>query len=119
MNSKLSDLKFNYKIWLETKDGDNILGDGKWELLKAIQETGSLKLAIEKLGLTYRKTWDNIKKIEAKLGFQIINPTRGGSDGGSTELTPEGEKIIEIFDKFHSTHDKLFKKTCEKILKLK
>ena len=119
MDKRIKNLKFNYKIWLETTDGKNILGDGKWELLKAIQETGSLKSAIEKLGLTYRKTWDNIKKIESKLGFPLINPTRGGSDGGSTELTPEGEKIIEIFNQFHSEHDKLFKETCSKILNLK
>lgn len=109
-------LKFNYKIWLETEDGENILGDGKYKLLKAIEETGSLKAAIEKLGLTYRKTWDNLKRIEQKLGFPLINPTRGGLEGGCTTLTQEGKHIIAIFEKFHSEHDKLFHESANNII---
>lgn len=113
---KLDKLKFNYKVWLETEDGENILGDGKWVLLKAIDETGSLKSAMEKLGLTYRKTWDNLKKIENKLGFNLIKPIRGGCEGGYTTLTEEGKMIISIFDEFHKEYDELIYKTAKKIL---
>jgi molybdate transport repressor ModE-like protein len=107
MESKQYDFLPKYKIWLETSDGKGILGDGKWILLKTIEETGSLKDAIEKLGLSYRKTWNNLQQIEKRFGCPILETTRGGTDGGgNTYLTEEGKKIVRAFDKFHSTFDK-------------
>jgi molybdate transport system regulatory protein len=87
MNSRYENIRLNYKIWLETKDELGILGDGKWQLLKAISETGSLKLAMEKLNLSYRKTWNNLQQIEERLGFPILNTQRGGTDGGGKNLS--------------------------------
>ncbi len=110
-------IKVNYKIWLETEDGLGILGDGKWQLLKAINETGSLKLAMEKLNLSYRKTWNNIKKMETLLGFSVIETVRGGVDGGSACLSEKGKKIVETFDKFHSNFDVIFQDACNNFSK--
>ena len=103
--SKFSHIHFNYKIWLETDNKDGVLGDGKWQLLKAIHETGSLKGAIEKLGLSYRKTWNNLQQIEERLGFPILESSRGGSEKGNTSLTEEGKRIVEAFDKLHAEVD--------------
>ena len=102
MSKQLNNLRLNYKIWLESSDHKGILGDKKCELLKAIDETGSLSDAMKKLNLTYRKTWDNLRKIEKELGFPLIKPTRGGADGGSTVLTDDGKIIIRAFDRFHA-----------------
>lgn len=100
-------IQLNYKFWFETTDNKGILGDGKWKLLKLIEQTGSLKLAIEQSGLTYRKTWNNLRKIEKLLGFPILETSRGGAEGGSTYLTEEGKRIIRIFDEFHAEVDTL------------
>ncbi len=112
-------LKLNYKLWIETDSHISILGEGKWRLLKAIKETGSLKAAVESLGLTYRQTWDNLKKIEVKLGFPIIEKTRGGAEGGQTTLSPQGEKIVEFFDKvyheFESPVQKIFNELLDEL----
>ena len=115
MNDKVKNIRFNYKLWIETQDGKNILGDGKWQLLKAIDETGSLKRSMEQNGWTYRKTWDHLKKIEGNLGFPIIQTTRGGIEGGCTTLTDEGKRIVAIFDKFHKEYDKLFRDMSDSI----
>ncbi len=114
MESKYSSINLNYKIWLETADEQGILGDGKWILLKAIDETGSLKAAMEKLKLTYRKTWNNLQQIEERLGFPILETTRGGADGGNTCLTEEGRKIVRAFDNFHNEFDVLIKQAFDK-----
>jgi molybdate transport system regulatory protein len=116
MSSRLDNLRLNYKIWLETSDQNGILGDKKCELLRAIDETGSLNDAMKKLNLTYRKTWDNLRKIERELGFPLIKPTRGGADGGSTILTTEGKILIQAFDKFHSEYDLVIQQGFERIL---
>jgi molybdate transport repressor ModE-like protein len=116
MESKYSHFRLNYKIWLETEDQQGILGDGKWVLLKAIDETGSLKAAMEKLNLTYRKTWNNLQQIEERLGFPILETTRGGADGGNTCLTEEGKRIVAAFDSFHNEFDVLIKEAFNKFM---
>ena len=99
-----------YKIWLETKDGEGVLGDGKWLLLKAIEQHGSLMAATESLGISYRNTWNRLKKIEKQLGYSLIEKKRGGKDGGNTSLTEKGIKLVKSFDKFHATFDILVNK---------
>lgn len=103
----MNDFQIKYKIWLETKENDGILGDGKWKFLKTISETGSLKAAMKKDGLTYRKTWDNLNKIEKMFGFPIIERQRGGKAGGKTVLTQQGQVIVAAFDKFHEKYDQI------------
>ncbi len=98
-------LRLNYKFWIETTGNVNILGEGKWKLLKAIRDTGSLKAATEEMGYAYRQTWENLKIIESKLGFALIEKSRGGSKGGETVLTDKGEKIVEFFDKLYGEMD--------------
>ena len=116
MSTKMDNLQLNYKIWLETSGHVGVLGDKKCELLRAIDETGSLNDAMKKLGLTYRKTWDNLRRIENELGFPLIKPTRGGADGGGTVLTLEGKIIIAAFAKFHQEYDSIIQNGFEAIL---
>ena len=104
-------LRLNYKFWIETESGSPILGEGKWKLLKAIEETGSLKDAAEKMGFAYRQTWENLKNIEERLGFRIIEKSRGGEKGGQTVLTEKGRQIVAFFDRlYQETEPELQKK---------
>jgi molybdate transport system regulatory protein len=107
--------KLNFKFWIETQDSKGILGEGKWMLLKAIKETGSLTAANEKLGLSYRQTWDNLKKIEKMLGFKIVEKHRGGAHGGNTILTPKGEQLVDFFDRLY---DKVNRSIDDTILEM-
>jgi len=106
---KYSNVNPEYKIWLSTQEGKGILGDGKWKILKTIQKCGSLVQACEELGITYRRTWNDLKKIEKQLGIKLMETSRGGADGGSTHLTEEGLHLIKVFDHFHQRVDKLMK----------
>lgn len=96
--SKYSNIRVNYKIWISAEDGTNILGDDKFMLLATINESGSLRTAAEKLNISYRKAWGDLKKCEELLGFALIEKHRGGSDGGGTILTTEGERFIETYE---------------------
>lgn len=98
---KTSEVSLNYKIWLSTLNGQGIMGDGKWKILKAIEKYGSLKAATEALGITYRRTWGDLKKIEEMLGFAVLEKTRGGKTGGHTQLTEKGRLLVEAFDQLH------------------
>ena len=115
-NNPGNEIRFHYKIWLSDKKNQGILGDGKWQILKLIEEKGSLKAACDEMGYTYRRTWGDLKKIENFFGFLLLEKHRGGSDGGRTLLTPEGKKLVNAFDHFHSSIDSVIQLGFEKFL---
>lgn len=108
---KFKDLSLNYKIWLSSQNGADVLGGGKWLLLKAIDEEGSLMAAAEKLGISYRKAWGGIKKAEENLGFLLVEKYRGGKAGGKSELTADGKRLIAAYEKFIND----FRKSADKV----
>jgi molybdate transport system regulatory protein len=109
-------IRLNYKIWLSDNSGNGILGDGKWRVLKLIDEKGSLKAACEQMGYTYRRTWGNLQKTEQMLGFPLLEKHRGGSEKGSTRLTPEGKKLVAAFDAFHNSTDASIEKGFKELM---
>ena len=95
--SKYYDIFLKFKVWLENTNRESILGDGKFELIDCIDQLGSLKAAADKIGISYRKAWGNVKDAEEKLGFTLVEKHRSGQHGGSSVLTPEGKKLIEAY----------------------
>jgi 8-oxo-dGTP diphosphatase len=93
---------FKSKNWLE-KDGKVIIGEGRATLLKHILEFESLTEAAEKMGMSYRHAWGIVQEINEVLGKEIIHSERGGVEGGRTQLTDEGKKLLEDFDKMNGT----------------
>ncbi|MFH0866042.1 MAG: LysR family transcriptional regulator [Bacteroidota bacterium] len=117
MKHKLPELKAHYKLWLSLKNGEGILGDGKWRLLKAIEEFGSISKAATQLGISYRKAWGDLKKVEEMLTFPVIDKHRGGFAGGSSVLTEQGIHLIKAYAKFHNDFDSSFRKSFDKFIK--
>lgn len=105
LSSRIGDIRLNYKIWISDANDKGILGDGKWQILKKIQEKGSLKAACDDLGYTYRRTWGDLRTIERFFGFPLLEKHRGGTEGGSTSLTQEGQRLVDAFNKFHASVD--------------
>jgi molybdate transport system regulatory protein len=116
MKQKLPELKANYKLWLSLKNGDGILGDGKWRLLKAVEEFGSISKAAIHLGISYRKAWGDLKKAEELLGISVIEKHRGGQLGGSSVITPQGINLIKAYTRFHNDFENAFQRSFEKFL---
>lgn len=115
--TKLSDIHLHYKIWMSDHLETGIMGDGKWQMLKLIEEKGSLKAACDELGYTYRRTWGNIQKIEKFFGFPLLEKYRGGADGGRMTLTSEGRQLVKAFDEFHATVDQTINEGFEKFIR--
>lgn len=86
------------KIWLETNQG-YVFGPGVYNLLKEINEKGTLKEASNSLGMSYRYAWGLIKKAEETLGAPLIEASKGGRlGGGSSKITELGEHFISDFE---------------------
>ena len=94
------DLKPKFKLWLSTDDSEGVFGDGKCRLLEAVGACGSLRLASERLGISYRKAWGDLKKSENILGIRLVEKKRGGRSGGGTMLTEAGVRWIAAYGTF-------------------
>ena len=95
-------LRPQLKLWLSSEKSDSSFGDGKWLLLETIEKTESLKSTCEKLGISYRKAWGNLKNAEECLDFTLVNKSRGGKTHGHSNLTAQGRAWMEAYSKFHS-----------------
>lgn len=99
-------LRARLKLWLSSEDAEGAFGDGKWRLLKAIDNEGSLNAASKSLQISYRKAWGDLKKAQDTLGVQLVEKQRGGVLGGKTTLTGQGEKWVKAYTKFRSDIEK-------------
>lgn len=87
------------KLWLEV-DGQVALSDWRVRLLEAIEETGSLKRAAERLDVPYRTAWYKLKEVESRMGVRVLETASGGAAGGGSRLTPEGRDLVCRFRAF-------------------
>jgi len=104
--SKYYDVFLKYKVWLVTSSEEEIIDDSDFMLLKRIDESGSLRAAAEKQGVSYRNAWGTMKRAEEILQFKLIDKQRGGKRGGETRLTEDGEKLIQCYDELQQEFDR-------------
>lgn len=96
-------------VRLKTKE---VFFDGECcELLKNIKEHRSLQKACLATGISYSKGSRIIKDMEWQLGFPVVEKWTGGSAGGGSTVTGDGERLIENYEKF----TKEVKKEAEKL----
>jgi molybdate transport system regulatory protein len=85
------------RIWVD-KDGQEIIGPGIYNILKTLEETGSIASATRKLGYSYKFIWTYIKKLEDVLGVPLVESRRGGKERGVTELTEVGKLLLSYYE---------------------
>ncbi len=84
------------KIRLRQGDG-YAMGPGKADLLEAIQETKSIAAAGRKLGLSYSKSRHLLDELNRDFESPLVIATKGGSSGGGSQLTEQGQQILVQF----------------------
>lgn len=100
MNKESSLVRPGIRLYLSDGWSEGMFGDGKWRLLKSVEEEGSIRKAAEKLGRGYRKAWGDIKRTENALGRKLVRKTRGGPTGGATELTEFGRELLAGWQRY-------------------
>lgn len=93
-------MEIKFKIWLE-KDGHALFGEGRDQLLKAIDECHGLYGAAKKLKMSYRAAWGKIKLTEERIGKKIVET---GEDK-KLHLTKDAKKILDEFEKLEKDVD--------------
>lgn len=90
------------KLYLNSEVAEGVFGGGKWMLLNAIHQHGSIRQAAKTLGRSYRKAWGDIKQAEDGLGKKLIVTNRGGASGGESSLTEFGKELLTKWNVYHA-----------------
>ncbi len=83
------------RVWLESGQGFTF-GPGQAELLKNIKNFGSLSKAAEHMGMSYRRAWGRLKKLEGSIDTPLVDKSAGNKAGFA--LTPYAEELIRSYE---------------------
>jgi molybdate transport system regulatory protein len=82
-------------------------GDGRADLLDLVDELGSLKKAVARIGMSYRNAWGYLRELEDAAGFKLVERTPGGGPDGGTQLTPNGRAFLARYRRFRQELDEV------------
>jgi molybdate transport system regulatory protein len=82
------------------------LGPGKAALLEAISRTGSISAAAREMGMSYRRAWSLVDRMNAKFIGPLVEKTAGGRGGGGAQLSALGSDVLQ---RYHAIENKAAK----------
>lgn len=85
------------RFWVK-ESGKNFLGIGRVDLLRGIEQTGSISQSAKAMRMSYKSAWDSIDATNNLSDAPLVERFIGGRGGSGTTLTKEGKKAIEAFD---------------------
>jgi molybdate transport system regulatory protein len=102
------------------QSGKPPFGPGKAELLEFIAATGSIRTAAREMGMSYPRAWGLVREMNALFTAPLVTRTRGGGTGGGAELTPLGEKVLQLYKRMdQACHDAIAKDRATLLLFLR
>ncbi|PYM68490.1 MAG: LysR family transcriptional regulator [Candidatus Rokuibacteriota bacterium] len=87
------------KLWV-VFGGRVKFGEGRAELLEAVERLGSFKKAVERMGMSYRAAWGYFRELERAAGVSLLERHPGGGPAGGTRLTPAGRRFVRQYRRF-------------------
>jgi len=100
------------RIWFK-KEGKNLLGNGRVELLEKIEEHGSISKASKAMKMSYKAAWDMVDAMNNLSDSPLVEKVTGGKNGGGTQVTKEGKALINTFKKFKEFYNALLHEVDE------
>jgi len=106
---------FDFDIIIKiSKDGDTCFGPGICDLLKYVQQAGSLRAAARKMKMSHRVAVERIKNSELILGYPLLIRQTGGVGGGHSHLTENACLLVEAYMNWEKEINKLSRKYVNK-----
>jgi molybdate transport system regulatory protein len=101
MKKQLKDIlkKGTYKVsgslWIEG-DGTRFFGPGPVELMQYIEATGSINQAARKMGMSYKKAWEIVNRLNTMSTTPLVVTATGGEKGGGSSISAEAKQMIHF-----------------------
>lgn len=100
--------KIKGSIWIENDNGA-FIGNGRILLLENIKKYGSITMAARSMKMSYRQAWELINSMNKQSRRPLVETSSGGTGGGGTIVTPDGDKVIKSFkdlqERFHKFNE--------------
>jgi molybdate transport system regulatory protein len=93
------------RLWV-AKDGETFLAWGRIKLLERIREHGSISAAARSLKMGYRHAWTLVDEMNRLSPHPLVVKAAGGTRGGGSQLTAEGEAVVRRFWKLVESYKK-------------
>ena len=113
MNEPVVGLNPHVNLWIERNDRV-VLSGWRVQLLEAIDATGSISAAAERLNIQYRLAWERLEEMEEGLGFSLVERHVGGTHGGGASLTPTGRDLMARFNALATAMDRTLQAEFER-----
>jgi molybdate transport system regulatory protein len=96
-------MKPKLKAWIVFPGGTKF-GEGRARLLRLVEEEGSLRGAVKRMGMSYRAAWGYMRELERAAGHPFLERA-GPGPGAGTRLTAEARALLAGFERFHGKLD--------------
>ena len=116
MGRKSEDITIEARFWLK-KGEDRYLASGKIELMKAIKATGSISAASRKMGISYKKAWNLVDRLNSFSQEEAVTTEKGGKGGGGARLSSYGEYLLAFYEESSKRFSALLDDLNEEIRK--
>jgi molybdate transport system regulatory protein len=90
---KMGAFKVNGSLWIEG-DGQRFFGPGPVELLELIEKTGSISKAAKGMGMSYKKAWELVSRINGMAAEPFVVTSIGGEDGGGSAISADAKEMV-------------------------
>ena len=101
-------LKLRSSQWIVDEHNKIVIGEGRAEILKNIEKTGSINQTAKVMKMSYKAVWSKIKATEKHLNTRIVHTDR--KEG--SRLSREGKELLEKYSRLKeecmSADDKIF-----------
>ncbi len=67
-------------------------------LLQLVDETHSVRMACQRMQLSYSSGWNTIRTLESQLHYPLVERSQGGAGGGKSRLTPRGSELLARYE---------------------
>lgn len=91
------------QFWIMAGD-EALAGPGRIELLRLIEETGSIRQAALQMGMSYRAAWDAVDAMNKRAGGALVTRLVGGRSGGGAQLTDRGRQLVRTYAQLETDH---------------
>jgi molybdate transport system regulatory protein len=84
------------------------MGPGKADLLRSIDETGSISGAARRMRMSYRRAWLLVQTMNECFRSPLVEAEKGGTQGGGARLTPLGRNVLTRYQELIHLVDERF-----------
>ena len=90
--------QLSVKVCLRVVRGEgDAFGPGKAQLLESLIETGSLNRSASAMKMSCVKALALVRAMNAHFAEPLVVLSRGGRDGGGTQVTAAGRKVLAAY----------------------